>query len=219
MDHEQDRDRVARPDSFQDREHSLRFVVQCDVPADLHRELVERWGVPWLELYGLTEVGIASVMPAEHAERMVGSGSIGLPCPEVSIRVVAQARGVEVTPRVVRDGDENRLTGSAGLPGDLNPYRESLNATVPVAGAILPAAGKYDVVFDSPGRVNAGKFTFRFWINDVTPPSVKLLGYSGGVLRLAVSDRGSGVDPGSVIAGIDGNTGNESGRSNGMIVK
>ena len=25
-------------------------------------------------------------------------------------------------------------------------------------------------MFDSAGRVNAGKFTFRFWLNDVTPP-------------------------------------------------
>ena len=128
------------------------------------------------------------------------------PVANFGVRVVSQARNVEVTPRVVRDGDENRLTGYPGLPGDLNPYRESLGDTVQVVGAILPGSGTYDIVFDSAGRVNAGGFTFRFWLNDVTPPAVKLLGYRSGVLRLAISDRGSGVDPGSIIAGIDGNS-------------
>jgi subtilisin family serine protease len=139
------------------------------------------------------------------------------PVANFGVRIVSQARNVGVTPRVVRDGDENRLTGYPGLPGDLNPYRETLGATVPVVGAILPANGRYDVVFDSAGRVNAGKFTFRFWINDVTPPSVKLLGYSRGVLRLAVSDRGSGVDPGSIIAGIDGNTNIDGSYAKGVL--
>ena len=146
-----------------------------------------------------------------------GVRGVGLPGPEqvftvhvrqpvanFGARVVSQARNVEVTPRVVRNDDENRLTGYPGLPGDLNPYRESLGDNVPIAGAILPGRGTYTVVFDSAGRVNAGKFTFRFWLNDVTPPRVKLLGYSGGVVRLAVGDRGSGVDPASVAAVIDG---------------
>ena len=53
------------------------------------------------------------------------------PVANFGVRVVSQARNVEVTPRVVRDGDENRLTGYPGLPGDLNPYRESLGETVP----------------------------------------------------------------------------------------
>ena len=65
--------------------------------------------------------------------------------------------------------------------------------------------------------MNAGKFTFRFWLNDVTPPSVKLLGYSGGVLRLAISDRGSGVDPGSIIAGIDGNANVDGSYAKGVL--
>jgi subtilisin family serine protease len=126
------------------------------------------------------------------------------PVANFGVRVVSKASGVEVTPRVVRNGDENRLTGYPGLPGDLNPYRESLGESVPIAGAILPARGTYDLVFDSTSRASAGKFTFRFWINDVKPPTVKLLGYSGGVVRLAVSDGGSGVDAGSIVAAIDG---------------
>jgi hypothetical protein len=126
------------------------------------------------------------------------------PAANFGVRVLSQARNVKVTPRVVRDDDENRLTGYPGLPGDLNPYRESLGDNVPIVGAILPGKGNYDIVFDSVGRVNAGKFTFRFWLDDTTPPAVKLRGYSGGAVRFAVSDKGSGVDPGSIEAFLDG---------------
>jgi subtilisin family serine protease len=128
------------------------------------------------------------------------------PAANFGVRLISEGPNVKVSPRVVRDDDENRLTGYVGVPGDLNPYRETVGAAVPIVGAILPTKGNYDVVFDSPGRVNAGKFTFRFWINDVTPPSVNLLGYSGGVIKFRVADTQSGVDPGSIEAFLDGST-------------
>ncbi len=63
------------------------------------------------------------------------------PVANIGARVVSQRAGVKVTPRLVRDGDENRLTGYAGLPGDLNPYRDSFGAAaVPVVAAIYPRA-------------------------------------------------------------------------------
>ena len=87
----------------------------------------------------------------------------------------------------MRADDENRLTGVVGLPGDLNPYRDTLGMRTAIAGAILPSRGKYNIVFDSPSRRKAGKFTFRFWVNDVTPPTVKLRGYSNGVVTARAS--------------------------------
>ena len=46
---------------------------------------------------------------------------------------------------------------------------------------------------------------------------MKLLGYRSGVLRLAITDRGSGVDPGSIIAGIDGNSNVNGSYANGVL--
>jgi subtilisin family serine protease len=126
------------------------------------------------------------------------------PAANFGVRVVSQGPGVKVVPRVVRNDDENQVTGYVGLPGDLNPYRESLGAVVPIVGAVLPNKGNYDVVFDSPARASAGKFRFRFWLNDVTPPSARLVGYSAGVVRFKVADNQSGVDPGSIEAFLDG---------------
>jgi subtilisin family serine protease len=108
-----------------------------------------------------------------------------------------------VTPHVVFDGHEDHLTGYAGLPIDLNPYRASYGARIPVAGAVLPGPGTYDLVFDSRSPGAAGPFTFRWWVNDVTPPHLRVLSVRGGI-SIAATDTGSGVDPSSVVARLDG---------------
>jgi subtilisin family serine protease len=123
------------------------------------------------------------------------------------VAVVSRAPGVRVQPRVVRAGDENRLTGYAGLPLDLNPYRSSLDRPALIAGAIRPDPGAYDVVFDTPSRRVAGKFTFRFWIGDTKPPRLRLLTRrvaNGRAVVVRMTDAGSGVDPASLHATIDG---------------
>ena len=70
-----------------------------------------------------------------------------------------------------------------------------------------PLAGSYDVVFDSVDAAGAGPFSFRFWINDMTPPAVKLdrtRVRRGTGLSVHVKDAGSGVDPLTIVARIDG---------------
>ena len=122
-------------------------------------------------------------------------------------RVLSEAAGVSVSPRLVRAGDEDRLTGYAGLPLRLNPYEPSFYGIEPVVGVFRPAPGAYDLVFDTGSRRVAGPFTFRYWVNDTTPPSARLLTRtprSGSPLRLRVHDRGSGVDPTSMAARVDG---------------
>ena len=66
---------------------------------------------------------------------------------------------------------------------------------MPVAGAVLPAPGDYDVVFDSGTAAGAGAFTFRFWIDDTTPPRLKLISTRGRRLRVRAVDSGAGIDP------------------------
>ena len=59
-------------------------------------------------------------------------------------------------PRVVEDGDENRLTGYPALPTNLNPYLVQFGNAVLSAGAIRPLAGTYDIVFDSATAAEPG---------------------------------------------------------------
>jgi subtilisin family serine protease len=119
--------------------------------------------------------------------------------------LVSHARGVRVSPRLVLAGDENRLLGYTGLPVNLNPY-SGFGRVEPVVGAVLALPGAYDFVFDTPAGGRPGKFTFRVWVNDTTPPRIRALPSRRGEIRLALTDSGSGVDLGSVKARVDGRT-------------
>ncbi len=72
----------------EESEQQVDFALHIGIPAQLHSEFVERWGFPWVEGYGLTESGLVVGMPLEYAEKMTGSGSIGLPCPGVEVRLL-----------------------------------------------------------------------------------------------------------------------------------
>jgi subtilisin family serine protease len=147
------------------------------------------------------------------AYRYPSGGDGTYPGPEVVYRVTVSKRvanfGVAVLsgraiPHVVYAGDENHLTGYAGLPQALNPYFKSFGELRPVAGAVLPLAGAYDVVFDTRSGAGAGPFTFRYWVDDTTPPRLRLVSTAHGTIAVAASDAGSGLDPQSVSATVDG---------------
>ena len=148
--------------------------------------------------------GFAATLPGPERVFRV---SLARPTTNFGVVVTSRAPGVRVEPRIVKAGDERRLTGYAALPFNLNPYLRTFGELVLAAGTILPAAGSYDVVFDSPSAARAGAFTFRYWVNDVSPPasSLRTPTVSGGrPLLIAASDRSSGVDPASVVVQIDG---------------
>lgn len=91
-----------QPPAADDRDNHLRAVFCSAIPAALHAQLEDRWGVPWRELYGMTESGIDLISPLDDAAA-VGSGSIGRPMPTKRVRIV-DADGAEVP---------------AGTPGEL----------------------------------------------------------------------------------------------------
>jgi crotonobetaine/carnitine-CoA ligase len=77
----------AEPDP-RDRDNMVRVARHLAMPPDLHRQVAERWGFPWIEGYGITEGNVVTGMPLEYADEMTGSGSIGIPVPEVDVRLV-----------------------------------------------------------------------------------------------------------------------------------
>ena len=157
--------------------------------------------------YRYPEGGLAAAIPLDlSGPEQVFRIEVTKPIANFGAVILSRAPGVSVAPRLVVAGDENRLVGYTGLPVDINPYARFGTADATVA-AVLPAPGAFDLVFDTPARGSPGKFTFRFWVNDVTPPTVRLLTHTlrvGGAVRLSVRDAGSGVDPGSVFAAADG---------------
>ena len=129
--------------------------------------------------------------------------------PRANFGVVVLGRGPRsrVEPRVVGGLDENSLTGYAGLPVVHNPYLEEFRRPVLAAGALSPLPRDYGIVFDSASRATAGRFTFRFWVNDVTPPTLRLRTRAvarGDPVLVTATDAGSGVYPDEIPATIDG---------------
>jgi carnitine-CoA ligase len=112
---------LKAPPSDDDKRHNVRLSIQVGIPAPLHRDLVYRWGVPWVEAYGLTETGVIVAVPVDDAERMVGSGSIGLPCPGADVRIV-DPDGAETA-----DGQPGEIVVRA--PGLMRGYLNRPEAT------------------------------------------------------------------------------------------
>jgi crotonobetaine/carnitine-CoA ligase len=79
---------LKAPPGPADRDHRVKRALQVAVPPELHREMNERWGFPWIDGYGITEGGFVARVPLGYANEMTGSGSMGVACPEVSIRIV-----------------------------------------------------------------------------------------------------------------------------------
>jgi subtilisin family serine protease len=190
-------------------------VEQPKLALDSHRTLAKpglyrgdtRGKPARVSAYRYPEHGVSSTVPTnlsgpEQVFRFVLKKRVA----NFGVVVLTHTAGTAVSPRVVHAGDENRLTGYAGLPAAINPY-SGLPHAYPVVGAILPTRGAYDIVFDTPAGAQPGRFLFRFWVNDTTPPRVKLLTptvRAGEPIRLAVSDAGSGVDPQSLSTSRDG---------------
>ena len=90
---------LGRPQTPDDRNHSVRFAIGAGVEPQLHALFEARFGFPLIEVWGMTEM--VRVLLDNVEPRPVGTRSFGRPVP-----------GIEV--RVVDDEDRDVATGSPG---------------------------------------------------------------------------------------------------------
>ncbi len=150
-------------------------------------------------------VGVTTSLRGPELVYIVGMGT-GVA--NFGVVITRRGKGCTVEPRVVANFDENRLTGYAALPLNHNPYMDQFDTGVLAAGALSPGPGAYAIVFDSATRAGAGAFTFRFWVNDVTPPTLRLrtkVIRAGQDVKVGAVDKGSGIYADSIAASVDGN--------------
>jgi len=104
-----------------DRAHAVRAVQCSAIPPALHRQLEDRWGVPWYEAFGMTETGGDLRVTDRDHDELVGTGCMGGP---VSYR---QARIVDTADETVPAGQ----TGELALrgPGMMDGYLDNPRAT------------------------------------------------------------------------------------------
>ena len=100
--------------------------------------------------------------------------------------------------------DENDVLGYAGIPVNVNGSLPDFLYSVGAAGGVFLPPGRYYVSVDSgrdlfTGRSLAGRYTLRSWVNDVRPPTVRVITkeLSSGrpTIVAKVTDAKSGVDP------------------------
>jgi crotonobetaine/carnitine-CoA ligase len=102
--------------SPKDRDHKVRFAVQVAIDAGLHREMTERWGIPWTDTYGLTETGGLVSVPIAEADQVVGKGTMGKPRADMEVRVI----GVDGQPVPTGEVGELVARGEGMMTGYLN---------------------------------------------------------------------------------------------------
>ncbi|WP_295812027.1 AMP-binding protein [uncultured Nitratireductor sp.] len=87
----------------QDRAHNVRFGFGAGIDPKLHGPFEERFGIPLIEGWAMTETGAGAVIVANHEPRKRGTNCLGQPGPDIEARVVAD------------DGSE----AAPGQPGEL----------------------------------------------------------------------------------------------------
>jgi crotonobetaine/carnitine-CoA ligase len=99
-----------------ERDHRIRLAIHAGLPKDLHRDLIDRYGFHWHNQYGSTEGGLMSRVPHHLSDDLVGTGTMGVEPPGVTIRIVD-------------DNDVDVPTGEAGeaLIGGPDLYAGYLN--------------------------------------------------------------------------------------------
>ncbi len=139
--------------------------------------------------------------------------SLDRPAVNIGVSIVDQANGARIDPFYLGTKDESTMQGFAGTPVDVNALTYNYLAPVGAAGASFPRQGRYYIAVDSPrdqftGASLAGRYVLRSWVDDVAPPSLRLLTtrVSTGrpTLVFRSLDTQSGVDPASLTIGYKG---------------
>jgi hypothetical protein len=139
------------------------------------------------------------------------------PVVNFGVAVEASSAGALVDPWLLGSLDENDLEGYAGTPVNVNSFTLNYQLDVGAAGAVFPRPKTYYVSVDSPkieGKVLAGRYLLRSWVDDVLPPTVRLLTRRVAAGRPAIIVRtrdpepvprsASGVDPTSLVLAYRG---------------
>ena len=124
------------------------------------------------------------------------------------VSVLAASAGALIDPFVLGSKDENDVQGYAGIPTDVNALTYDANIDIGAAGVQFPRLQRFYVAVDSradpfTNKPQKGKYLLNAWMNDLTPPSVRVLTTrvtAGRPLIVAQAvDSGSGVDPLSLV--------------------
>lgn len=76
--------------SDEDCAHSVRFGFGAGIDPKLHIPFEERFGIPLVEAWAMTETGAGAVIAANAEPRKRGTSCLGRPGPEIEVRIVRE---------------------------------------------------------------------------------------------------------------------------------
>jgi subtilisin family serine protease len=139
--------------------------------------------------------------------------SIDEPVANIGVAVESSSGGSLIDPWLLGSPNERDVQGYAGTPVNVNELMFDWQVDIGAAGAAFPKIKRFYVAVDSNSdpfthRSLPGRYILRSWVNDVRPPTIRLLTKRVAAGRptivARVRDRGSGVDPLSLVIAYRG---------------
>ena len=130
--------------------------------------------------------------------------SIAKPVVNLGVAVETSTAGSLIDPWFLGSPNERDVQGYAGTPVNVNELMLDWHVDLGVAGVSFPKIQRFYVSVDSGSdpfshRPLPGRYVLRSWVNDVRPPTIRLLtrrvAAGRPTLVARVLDKGSGVDP------------------------
>jgi acyl-CoA synthetase (AMP-forming)/AMP-acid ligase II len=117
---------MKAPPGPRDRSHGLRYGLGAGLDPALHRAFEERFGLPMVEVWGMTETG--RFLADCHAPRQIDTRAFGRPLPDHLLAKVVDDQGVEV-PRGTAGELVVRAPGPDPRQGFFKGYLKNAAAT------------------------------------------------------------------------------------------
>jgi subtilisin family serine protease len=194
----------------------LKAVQTGDTRTGEDRARVYRWPTSPFSILGIFGVdpsvnddGKEKIYSLDIPRQAVNAGVVVVkPVPKLNVGITSLLSSNQpIHPWFMGSLDENNVLGYAGIPVNVNGSLPDFLFSIGTAGGVMLPPGRYYIAVDSGrdlfnGRSLAGRYTLRSWINDVRPPTVKLLtrtvstGHPTVVAK--ITDAKSGVDPHSL---------------------
>jgi minor extracellular serine protease Vpr len=192
---------------------ALKTLQSGDTRVGDDRASVYRWPTSPFSILGIFGVdpsvnddGKEKIYSLDIRKQAVNAGVVVVtPAPKLNASISALLSSNQpIHPWFMGSLDENDVLGYAGIPVNVNGQLPDFLYSIGAAGGVFLPPGRYYVSVDSGrdlfnGKPLAGRYTLRSWVNDVKPPTVRVLTHtlsSGRPTIVAkVTDAKSGVDP------------------------
>jgi hypothetical protein len=163
---------VERPALASVRAMPLRVLQEGDTVGPSAVDVYRYPGAP----FGPPPDYVGQTMAEGGAEQLYEL-HLDRPVSNFGVAVLAADADTVIDPWVLGSNDENDVQGAAGTPVNVNALTFGFGLDIGAAGASLPKPGRYVVAVDSPrdeftGRLYAGRYLLKAWVDDVSPPLV-----------------------------------------------